>query len=363
MKALKSARTLAASLGVLAFGALAATPAMAFDNVHWSWNKHVNEWVNINACIHLNVDISGMVEVEKLQIFLGDATADSTVHNIYNTPFYLGSGGGKDGGGHEGGGYGGKDDLVKGPPGGPGGSSYYVADGYRHKVEFDKVPVKPLDATTQLPIVLSSATAVGNNQSITSDVPVFLHDGQFVADVKDHQRKAIWDNPDAMLGALGNTSSPTIGPNGYSRGPGLNTNTVFAVLFGLGAVSGELHKSDIKATSTVYDIKNASVDSSASAVANNISVDLQSDKLSDHVLIADITQFALANVTATSNVYDVSATGYDNMRQLTTATLQSSGNTTDIKVDVPTPWISSTATAVGNNTTINVSGVKRIVGH
>jgi hypothetical protein len=354
MKALKSARTLAASLGVLAFGALAATPAMAFDNVHWSWTKHVNEWVNINACIHLNVDISGMVEVEKLQIFLGDATADSTVHNIYNTPFYLGSGGGKEGGGH-GDDYG---DKMKGGHG-MGGATYFTADRYG----FDKVPVKPLDATTQLPIVLSSATAVGNNQSITSDVPVFLHDGQFVADVKDHQRKAIWDNPDAMMGALGNSSSPSVGPNGYSHGPGLNTNTVFAVLFGLGAVSGELHKSDIKATSTVYDIKNASVDSSASAVANNISVDLQSDVLSDHVLIADITQFALANVTATSNVSGVSATGYENMRQLKTATLQSSGNTIDVPVDVPTPWISSTATAVGNNTTINVSGVKTISGH
>ena len=84
MKALKSARTVAASLGVLAFGAMAATPAMAFDKVGWSWNAHVNEWVNINACIHLNVDISGMVQVEKLQIFLGNVSADSKVAFVDN---------------------------------------------------------------------------------------------------------------------------------------------------------------------------------------------------------------------------------------------------------------------------------------
>lgn len=355
MKTLKSARIVAASLGVLAFGAMAATPAMAFDKVNWTWKANVNEWVNINACIHLNVDISGMVQVEKLQIFLGDAKAESTVHDITNTPFYPGAGGGKPGG------HGGHDYDKTG--GHDAGSSYYIADKDRYGIDFDRIPVKPLNAVTQLPIVLSTATAVGNNQSITSDVPVFLHDGQFVADVKDYQRKAIWSNPDSIMGALGSSSTPSVGPGGHNGGPGLNTNTVLAVLFGLGAVSGELKKSDIRATSNVYNIQNASVDSSASAIANNISVDLQTNKISDHVLIADITQFALANVSASSDVHNVSATGYENMRQLTTATLQSSGNTTNVPVNVPTPWVSSTATAVGNNVSINVSGVKTIKGN
>lgn len=351
MKALKSARIVAASLGVLAFGAMAATPAMAFDKVGWSWKANVNEWVNINACIHLNVDISGMVQVEKLQIFLGDAKAESTVHDITNTPFYPGAGGGKPShGGH---------DYDKSKDGYGGGSAYYVAEkDRRYGLEFERIPVKPLDARTQLPIVLSAATAVGNNQSITSDVPVFLHDGQFVADVKDYKRGGMWSDQNALLGAVGSSSPSSVGPSGYGHGPGINTNTLLAVLFGLGAVSGELKKSDISATSKVFNITNASVDSSASAIANNISVDLQTNKLSDHVLIADITQFALANVSATSTVYNVSATGYDNMRQLKTDTLQTSGNTTNVPVSVPTPWISSTATAVGNNVSINVSGVK-----
>jgi hypothetical protein len=336
MRTLKNVRALAASLGVLAMGAVAVSPAMAFDNVSWNWSNNTKQHTDVDVNVDVNVDSTGLVQIEKLQIFLGDVKAESVVKDITNLPGSTG-------------------------PQGPKGYDVMGGDDKDHGGPSARIP--SLDARVELPIVLSSATAVGNNQSITSDVPVFLHDGQFVANVKDHQRKDIWSNPDAMMGALGNSSSPSIGPGGYNQGPGLNTNTVLAVLFGLGAVSGELTKSDIKATSTVYDIKNASVDSSASAVANNISVDLQSDNLSDHVLIADITQFALANVTATSSVKDVSATGYDNMRQLTTATLQSSGNTLDVPVSVPTPWISSTATAVGNNTTINVSGVKTIQTH
>ena len=147
MKALKSARILAASLGVLAVGAMAATPAMAFTNVDWSWNKDVKEKVDIDVYIDLDVDITGMVEVEKLQIFLGNLDADSYVHDIHNNP---------------------------------------VRDGFWVRCWWKDIA---LDARYELPIVLSSATAVGNNQSITSDVPVFLHDGQFVANVRGNGDK------------------------------------------------------------------------------------------------------------------------------------------------------------------------------
>jgi hypothetical protein len=53
-------------------------------------------------------------------------------------------------------------------------------------------------------------------------------------------------------------------------------------------------------------------------------------------------------------VSNVSANGYDHMRQLTTATLSPvEGNLGNV-VQVPTPWVSSVATAVGNNVSINV---------
>ena len=206
MTALKSARILAASLGVLAFGAMAATPAMAFDKVNWKWSAHVNEWVNISACIHLNVNITGMVQVEKLQIFLGDAKASSYVAHIYNTPFYETTGRSRGG-----------NDYTKGDDD-KGHAKTYAVDDTRYyyrdakssphhyerelkihdrggEPDFDRVGVKPLDARVELPIILASTTSIGNNQSITSDVPVFLHDGQFVANVSDREKehcKGVW---------------------------------------------------------------------------------------------------------------------------------------------------------------------------
>jgi len=343
MNRLNHARTLAVSLGVLAFGAMAVSPAMAFDEVNWTWHSYVDNYVDVDSYINLNINISGEVQVEKLQIFLGDVHAESTVDHITNTPFYPvvaeqkrehDKGYGDDNHNH-----------------GPAPTTYALFEKHEHGRDpgFDKIEVAPLDATTQLPIVLSSATAIGNNQSITSDVPVFLHDGQFVAEPGNNYDVA-WSNPSEY--------------SGYSLvGHAGNSNTELAALFTLGAVFHVLKEADIKAKSEVYDIKNASVDSSATAVANNMNVTVASDNASNHVVIGDITQFALANVRADSDVHDVSATGYSNMRQLTTATLQTSGSTTDIPVSVPTPFVSSVATAIGNNASITVGPVQHIVGH
>lgn len=416
MKALKSARTLAASLGVLAIGALAASPAMAFDNLEWNWQKDIEQKEKIDVKIDLDIDITGMVEVEKLQIFLGDAEAESLVHKIYNDPTPEG-------------------DKPHGPPKPPEPPKPHVfgknghdnnngcdtrsrgkdncGGGHDGPKDPPEVEVKLLDATTELPIVLSSASAIGNNQSISSDVPIFLHDGQFVANVKEDHRggdnhcdnrgrcqeppKPAF-NPDALASA---SSGGGFNSNGhYDPGPQGNLHTLIAGLFGLGAVTGELKHADITATSKVWDVRNVSVDSSATAVANNISVNLASDvdgsssgstarftnggsngggnncgpsngrggnnnchndddddvggTISNHVVIADITQFALANVTATSHVKDVKASGYSNMRELTTSTLSTKEGEPGYTIDVPTPWVSSVATAVGNNVSINV---------
>lgn len=332
MKALKNARTLAASLAVIAASSLATSPAMAFDNVEWNWQTDIKEKVDIDVYVDVDVESTGIVQLEKLQIFLGDSTASSHVSNITNDPIR------------------------------PMEWNHYGRHG-GYKV------TKPLDARTQLPIVLSSASAIGNNQSITSDVPVMLHDGQFVANVRD-KRYGCYTGCDngfdvaAFEGGLPSTSQPN---GGYNHGPEGNLHTSIAGLFTLGAAMGALTKADISADSYVTHVRNVSVDSSATAVANNLSVTLASDvdggsscgyrcgdRLSNHVLIGDITQFALANVEATSRVTNVKASGYDNMRQLTTATLTPTEGNLGNVVQVPTPWVSSVATAVGNNVSINV---------
>jgi hypothetical protein len=350
MKALKSARTLAASLGVLAVGALAATPAMAFDKVDWDWEKDIHEEVDIDADIDLDVDITGMVEVEKLQIFLGTVNAESKVHDLTNNQYD-------------------RDNYF---------DSLFIKDGYEiptayHGLEFifcickvDGCDVDEIafDATIDLPSVVSAATAVGNNQSITSDVPVFLHDGQFVANTLDN-----YYDYDTLKAAM--PASLSGGDGGYNAG---NLHTDLAILFTLASGFGLLTPAEITATSTVYNIKNATVDSSATAVANNLSVTLESDVagtggdalktsticipsysnnwcgggnhdggdalLSNHVVIADITQFAYANVSAVSNVCDVEINEYTNLSP-------------DTEV-LGRPLVNSVATAVGNNVSITV---------
>ena len=283
-----------------------------------------------------------MVQVEKLQIFLGDVTATNYVAHIYNEPFY--------------------------PEAGYGGG-YQVPDSKEYAVKFcysgcggykdgwDKIPVKPLNAVIELPIVLASATAVGNNQSINSDVPVFLHDAQFVAEVDSKYRSDTGINYDALASALPANSYGSKCYYNCNSQPDGNLHHDIAGLFLLGAIFGVLGESEISAKSTVNDVKNVSVDNSSTAVANNMSVNLLSDKVSDHVLIADITQFAIADVKADTRTTNVSATGYSNMRQLTTATLSPTDSNPTQVIQVPSPWVSSTATAVGNNVSINVGPV------
>ena len=333
MRTLKNVRALAASLGVLAMGAVAVSPAMAFDNVSWNWSNNTKQHTDVDVNVDVNVDSTGLVQIEKLQIFLGDVKAESIVKDITNTPGATG-------------------------PQGPKGYSVMGGDDKDHGGPSAKVP--SLDARVELPIVLSSATAVGNNQSITTDVPVFLHDGQFVANVKDHRYA---DSTGGFDIAAFSASLPASDARGSYDGSASNGNlhTNIAGLFTLGAVLGVLDKADIQAKSLVDNIRNASVDSSATAVANNLSVTVASDvdgsgrgSASNHVVIGDITQFALANVSASSKVTDVSASNYDHMRQLTTATLSPTEGNLGNVIQVPSPWVSSTATAVGNNVSINV---------
>jgi len=295
-------RLMTALLTAVAVTAFSAAPASAFDGVNWTWEKdvreHVNIWVNINVCN----DPTGLVEIEKLQIFLGDATAYSKVAFV-NVDMY-------DPGGH-------------------------------WDFSWCWYPVwipNAFDARIDLGAVVSTAVAVGNNQSITSDVPVFLHDGQFVANIADEDRCDYCD----FSGISGDSLSPDTQTTATS-----NTYTELAYLFTIGALVGALEPADIHAESDVFAIHNATVDSSATAVANNISVTLASDDPNNHVLIADITQFAYANVSAVSDVCGVEIDNFRNLSPDQTATDSVLGR----------PIVSSVATAVGNNVSITVGPV------
>jgi len=159
------------------------------------------------------------------------------------------------------------------------------------------------DALTDLPSVVSNATAVANNSSIDSDVAIQLHSSQFS-----------WGGLNAE-----ETSEQTQIPDfpGYQLGS---------------IVSG-----DVTAHSRVSDILNASVDSAGTAIANNRQVGITANASIESLLIADVTQFSYNRVVATSMVANVTLNSYLN-----------SGV-------VDQTLIASKAIAVGNNMTIAVS--------
>ena len=315
--------SLLATASAIVLAAAPIAPAAAFDSVNWTWDAEVLETVTKFVNVNIDMTPTGMVMVEDLQVFIGDAKAVSTVSGVENNQpegggvvdlgtqeiqFHYGLGGNL------------LEDEFKSPS---------VTAGSVDEVdqqpningtvtatidlgEVDVPPTESFDALTELPSVVSAATAVANNTSITSDTSIELHEGQFVFNVDE--------------GSL----SDVRGVNSD------NSNLEAAAVLGVLALTGNLESSDIKATSTVSDILNASVDSSATAVANSLSVSLTPATPADSLVIADIVQFAFADVTAKSDVTEVSLNGYTNLGSLTS------------------PIVSSVATAVGNNKTITV---------
>jgi hypothetical protein len=75
-----------------------------------------------------------------------------------------------------------------------------------------------------------------------------------------------------------------------------------ALLTTLSAGAGLLKKADITATSTVNDILNASVESTATAIGNIKSIDVNTANPENGLVIADVAQVSIADVSAYSTV-------------------------------------------------------------
>ncbi len=341
---------LLASAAVLALALGTASPAKAFDNVDWNWDKQVTSVENITITVNDTFDWSGLVEIEKLQVNIGDVTAESTVHDINNNPPVEG--------GAEGGSvlidqtfvfqvpYEDANDpdtiIPAGPVAGfPDGVlqgsvlSGTIDEGtdtitdltfqVTGEILFEDLEGLALDAV-DLPEVLSAATAVANNQSITSTSAVNLHDGQFnFGGFSEQPITSIEDPRIAALALVLENADATD-----------NAHTDAALGLTLAGALGIITPGAVSADSTVYNILNASVDSSATAVGNNINVNVEPSLPGDATLIADLTQFNYADVSATSSVCDVDINNYANLDVL------------------DGPLVSSVATAVGNNVNISV---------
>ncbi|WP_366653967.1 hypothetical protein [Fodinicurvata sp. EGI_FJ10296] len=345
--------------------ALAAAPASAFDEVNWEWNAEVNEVITKTIDVNADFNPSGMVMVEDLQVSVGDHTATSTVTDVFNNQpagngdlegeiqflvDYIDSAMyedlGQDGStidsevtlevvedgvvfrngtntvsfGCSEGGDGSSADTCTGS-----GDLEFTVDLSQFDVG-DVIALDPLDATTELPEVVSTATAVANNTAIQSDASVQLHEGQFsFGDGNGSSADGDWDELWADV-------DDDVNGDDDDR----NSNLVAANTLGSAAILGLLDSADIDADSTVNNIHNASVDSSATAVSNNLTVEVEGQG-ADRLLIGDAVQFSFADTTATSDVSEIYLNNYENLGA------------------IDGPIVNSAATAVGNNKSITVS--------
>jgi hypothetical protein len=325
------------SASLFALGMGATSSAQAFDEVNWNWNKDVTFTENLNINVEDTFDISGLVEVEKVQVNLGDVTATSSVTGITNTPPSDGVNPGTifidetflledvyDDGADPG--------LVNvdsdtGTPLGlemtlvtgqidEGADTITAEFNVTGEIEVDTFAINEFDAI-DLPSVESSATAIGNNQSISSTVAVALHDAQFNAGGVNGDNSTLDFFPD--LGGTG------------------NRHTDFLEVAVVAAGLGLLEQGVVSADSTISDILNASAYSTATAIGNNIDVDLSANIEGDAYLVADLTQFNYADVMATSMASAIEVTNYANLGIL------------------EGPLVSSSAVAIGNNASITVT--------
>jgi hypothetical protein len=319
---------LMAGASMLALG-LAAMPAKAFESVNWTWDANVTETVTKEINIGAELTPTGMVMLEDMQVSVGDVTANSVVDGINNTqPTGPSEGGSSDvdlgsitlESEYANPGDGGENNLVEpdsvtsdggdvaldaelvggtideaNTEAGNDGTVTATVDLGSVTVEQEPGEALTFDAMAELPEVVSAATAVGNNTSVDADTAVQLHEMQV---------------------AVG--EGTTMGEDGE---PMLEDATL----------------ANISATSTVSNILNGSVDSTATAVGNNLTGDVVAEG-ADRLLMADATQFSLANVSATSDVSAVNVENYTNLGGM------------------DRPLVNSAATAVGNNKSISVNG-------
>lgn len=340
MKKLTHKLSATAAVAALVLG-FSASPAKAFENVGWDWNLDMSGTYNTTLELELDLVPAGLIVMEKTQLQIGDVTAESIVKDVKNKP-------GSDNGGvvnvDENYIFNTMSDDDSDPstldPAGPvsgdqleaslvGGTVDEGSD--EVELEFNVagqifVPAEGGLDGVDLPSVESAATAVGNNQSITTTTALQLHDAQFLfggfTDGKENQIL-----PSADINTV----------NGDEEEPSGNFHNELMVAMLSGGLDGLIEPATVSANSKVKDIYNASVDSAATAIGNNMDINLNAITNADALMLADIHQVSYADITATSKVKDVDAFNYANLGAL------------------EGPLVSSTATAVGNNFSIDLT--------
>jgi hypothetical protein len=345
-----------------------AGSASAFDRVNWTWDKVVDERVTIRIRIENVLEPTGLVEMEKLQMYIGDMKAVAKVEGVHNNP--PGTNGNGEvvidetfdasidfdvqdannapitGGVFAAQGTSGLEaELVLQPD-----NTFGNINGLGENAELDirifgTIPIEALGGihdAADLPKIENAATAVGNNQSVESDVPIMLHDAQFYwGGFRDFRGAGQTEQQiAAMVFDLAGDAFEAVDDN---------LHTGIALGLTVLAMGGIVEKGEVEAKAKVSDILNAYVENAATAVVNNASFKIESDEPNNHSMIADLTQWAYADTKAIAKVEDVTINGYTGF-----GTACFGGGCGSVVAGDVTPIVSNVATAVGNNLNIKV---------
>ena len=226
-----------------------------------------------------------------------------------------------------------------------GDNDFHVNVTEEHITTTYKLVPKLQNALNELPQVSSVSTAIGNMISIETDTPVQESSLQVVFDTVEQKKfcrgegqdrkcygnKVDFDLANFDLDADLNVqdASPNLDSNNY--------NHDVALLLGLAAGAGLIEQADITASAEAYNIWNAQVDATATAIGNLKSINLETSKRDNGLVMADITQLSVANVSADANTHDIHLVNYNNLGKLddaiAKATATAIGNAVNIKVN------------------------------
>ena len=81
---MRSRRMLLSASATAALLGASASGAWAFDEVNWTWDKTITQTETIIVNVTTNVEPDGLVQVEKMQINIGDTKARAIVNGIHN---------------------------------------------------------------------------------------------------------------------------------------------------------------------------------------------------------------------------------------------------------------------------------------
>lgn len=339
-------KLLKTGVSAIALTLVAVGPAAAFDEVDWSWKSKVHEHIDINVKIDAGDSFfpTGITQTERLQVSAGNMSASS---NQDNTSFNVNPEGASGG-------------PVKVDLGSLTVSGYYTEGGkdahgsidtskvnsdvkgieqtgfsaekdkneieWKHKIDLGSITVDVpatggnLDARVDLGRLEGNATAAANLATINSEAGTYFHDGQVAFGSYD-----TINNPVDVLQALGAALvASEVLPTGNRNMDALATAAI-AAQFGL------IKQGNITANASAVDVTDAQVALSATGAGNlhtvtvgpayapkfvGLSASGTPEYKTDNIVIGDLNQFNLMNVSATADASGLTVSGYQKLGKL-----------------------------------------------